>query len=190
MENNLIYIEIKKDYDDQRLYNVRFRIDPNFRYASHEDKNVALFKKLDIEDFYEYDKNPIRALLNLQDEIHTYIIKLGIGIGSCSLVDELDQLIDSKIEELKKIKPIYVKTKPSGSGYSAYTVVNDYEPYDITDEISALTTTIDSINGRGLSKKKALENYIHNLESYEAMVHTFITQVKELSKEELNENSH
>ena len=190
MENNLIYIEIKKDYDDQRLYNVRFRIDPNFRYATHEVKNVSLFEKLDIEDFYECDKNPIRALLNLQDEIHTYIIKLGIGIGSCSLVGELDRLIDSKIEELKKIKPIYVETKPSGSGYSTYTVINDYEPFDITDDISALTTTLDSINGRGLSKKKALENYIHNLESYEAMVHTFITQVKELSKEELNENSH
>lgn len=190
MENNSIYLEIGKDYDDPSLYSVRFRIDPGLRYDSHEDKNVTLFKKLDIENFYEYDKNPIKALLNLQAGIHEYIIQLGIGIGSCSLVGELDQLIDSKIEELKKVKPIYIETKPSGSGYSAYTVVNDYEPYDTTDDISALTTTLDSINGRGLSKKKALENYIHNLESYEAMVHTFITQVKELSKEELNENSH
>lgn len=190
MENNSIYLEIEKDYDDPSLYSVRFRIDPGLRYDSREDKNVTLFKKLDIEDFYEYDKNPIKALLNLQAGIHEYIIQLGIGIGSCSLVGKLNQLIDSKIEELKKVKPIYIETEPSGSGYSAYTVVNDYEPYDITDGISALTTTIDSINGRGLSKKKALENYIHNLESYEAMVHTFITQVKELSKEELNEDSH
>ena len=160
------------------------------------DEYYMLASLLELNKKWEYGFDPVDAVELL---VKTTIESIrSLGITSTPLIDVINDVGNEKIKELeairinleKKIKPIYVETKPSGSGYSAYTVVNDYEPYDITDEISALTTTLDFINGRGLSKKKALENYIHNLESYEAMVHTFITQVKELSKEELNENSH
>lgn len=170
-------------------YKATFELNPGYEYYM-----LALLLELDKK--WECGYDPVDAVELL---VKTTIESIrSLGITSTPLIDVINDAANEKIKELeairinleKKIKPIYVETKPSGSGYSAYTVVNDYEPYDITDEISALTTTLDFINGRGLSKKKALENYIHNLESYEAMVHTFITQVKELSKEELNEDSH
>ena len=160
------------------------------------DEYYMLASLLELDKKWECGHDPVDAVELL---VKTTIESIrSLGITSTPLIDVINDAANEKIKELeairinleKKIKPIYIETKPSGSGYSAHTIVNDYEPYDITDEISALTTTLDFINGRGLSKKKALENYIHNLESYEAMVHTFITQVKELSKEELNENSH